>query len=55
MPQGELVTQTEDVLVDRRGYLYISDKNQGLWVPSPHRNSTAWSPKLIERSRGTGM
>jgi hypothetical protein len=32
MPQGELVIQTEDVLVDRRGYIYISDKNQGLWV-----------------------
>jgi hypothetical protein len=32
MPQGPLVGQTEDVLVDRRGYIYISDKNQGLWV-----------------------
>jgi hypothetical protein len=32
MPQGELVAQTEDVLVDRRGYIYITDKNQGLWV-----------------------
>jgi hypothetical protein len=40
MPEGQLVTQTEDVLVDRRGYIYISDKNQGVWIlryagPSP--------------------
>lgn len=32
MPEGELVTQTEDVLVDRRGFIYITDKNQGLWI-----------------------
>ncbi|HZU03678.1 MAG TPA: hypothetical protein VFA10_28700, partial [Ktedonobacteraceae bacterium] len=32
MPQGRLVTQTEDVLVDRRGFIYITDKNQGLWI-----------------------
>lgn len=32
MPEGRLVTQTEDVLVDRRGVIYISDKNQGLWM-----------------------
>lgn len=32
MPQGPLVTQTEDVLVDRRGNIFITDKNQGLWV-----------------------
>ncbi|MBF6210514.1 hypothetical protein IU487_05550 [Nocardia puris] len=32
MPEGALVTQTEDVVVDRRGYLYITDKNQGLWI-----------------------
>lgn len=32
MPEGRLVLQTEDVLVDRRGYIYISHKNQGLWV-----------------------
>ena len=28
----KLVEQTEDVLVDRRGYVYITNKNQGLWV-----------------------
>ena len=28
----ELVTQTEDVIVDARGYAYLSDKNQGLHV-----------------------
>jgi hypothetical protein len=27
-----LTSQTEDVLVDNRGYIYITDKNQGLWV-----------------------
>lgn len=32
MPEGQLVLQTEDVLVDRRGYIYITDKNQGLWI-----------------------
>lgn len=29
---SRLVTQVEDVLVDRRGYIYISEKNQGLYV-----------------------
>jgi hypothetical protein len=32
MPEGRLVVQTEDVLVDRRGFIYITDKNQGVWV-----------------------
>ncbi|MGW6504515.1 LVIVD repeat-containing protein [Nonomuraea angiospora] len=32
MPEGRLVAQTEDVVVDRRGYIYISDKNQGVHV-----------------------
>ena len=32
MPKGKLVVQTEDVLVDTRGYIYITHKNQGLWV-----------------------
>jgi hypothetical protein len=32
MPEGQLVLQTEDVVVDRRGFIYISDKNQGLWI-----------------------
>ncbi|WP_026870735.1 LVIVD repeat-containing protein [Inquilinus limosus] len=32
MPEGKLVVQTEDVLVDRRGFIYITDKNQGLWI-----------------------
>jgi hypothetical protein len=32
MPEGDLVMQTEDVLVDRRGFIYITDKNQGLWI-----------------------
>ncbi|WP_431912235.1 LVIVD repeat-containing protein [Nonomuraea jabiensis] len=32
MPEGRLVAQTEDVVVDRRGYIYISDKNQGVHI-----------------------
>ncbi|HWP24314.1 MAG TPA: hypothetical protein VNM15_09090, partial [Candidatus Binatia bacterium] len=29
---SRLVAQTEDVLVDRRGFIYISDKNLGLYI-----------------------
>jgi hypothetical protein len=29
---SKLVAQTEDVLVDRRGCIYISDKNLGLYI-----------------------
>lgn len=32
LPHGKLVLQAEDVLVDRRGYAYISHKNQGIWI-----------------------
>jgi hypothetical protein len=32
MPERRLVVQTEDVVVDRRGFTYITDKSQGLWV-----------------------
>jgi myo-inositol-hexaphosphate 3-phosphohydrolase len=28
----DLVLQTEDVVVDIRGFIYITDKNQGLWI-----------------------
>jgi len=28
----KLVEQTEDVLVDRCGYVYITNKNQGMWI-----------------------
>jgi hypothetical protein len=31
-PFTKLVCQSEDVLVDRRGYIYMTDKNQGLFV-----------------------
>ncbi|MBS1868589.1 MAG: hypothetical protein JSS99_02910 [Actinobacteria bacterium] len=31
-PRGELVTQMEDVIVDRRGYIFMSEKNSGLYV-----------------------
>jgi len=30
----KLVAQSEDVLVDRRGYIYLTDKNHGLYVLS---------------------
>lgn len=29
---SQLVAQTEDVLVDRRGFIYISDKNHGVFI-----------------------
>jgi hypothetical protein len=32
LPATALVTQSEDVLVDRRGFTYITDKNQGIYV-----------------------
>ena len=28
----KLVVQSEDVLVDARGYIYLTDKNHGLYV-----------------------
>jgi hypothetical protein len=31
-PERVLAAQTEDVLVDTRGYIYLTHKNQGLWV-----------------------
>ena len=31
-PVNKLVEQTEDVLVDTRGNIYITHKNQGLWI-----------------------
>jgi hypothetical protein len=31
-PPDALVVQSEDVLVDARGYIYLSNKNQGLWI-----------------------
>ncbi len=32
MPEGELVLQSEDVVVDRRANIYLSDKNQGICI-----------------------
>lgn len=32
LPANKLVLQTEDVVVDTRGFIYITDKNQGLWI-----------------------
>ena len=31
-PKTKLVAQTEDVVVDARGFIYISDKNHGVYV-----------------------
>jgi hypothetical protein len=31
-PEGNLTLQTEDVLVDARGFIYITQKNQGMWI-----------------------
>jgi hypothetical protein len=31
IPSGTIV-QSEDVLVDRRGYIYVSNKQQGIWI-----------------------
>jgi hypothetical protein len=31
-PPDALVLQSEDVLVDKRGNIYLSNKNQGLWI-----------------------
>ena len=31
-PAARLVTQTEDVLVDTRGYIYVTDKQWGLSI-----------------------
>jgi hypothetical protein len=32
LPASKLVCQTEDVVVDARGFIYISDKNHGVYV-----------------------
>jgi hypothetical protein len=32
MPEGALVLRSEDVVVERRSYIYLSDKNQGIWI-----------------------
>ena len=40
IPIGKLVTQTEDVLVDTRGNIYITDKQWGLYIlRTPARGS----------------
>lgn len=32
LPRGRLAAQSEDVLVDARGFVYVTDKNHGLYV-----------------------
>jgi hypothetical protein len=46
IPTTKLETQTEDVLVDRRGNIFVTDKQWGLWVlrytgPRPSGSSVA--------------
>jgi hypothetical protein len=32
LPKSGLVAQSEDVLVDSRGFVYVSDKNHGIYI-----------------------
>jgi hypothetical protein len=32
LPKTKLVCQSEDVLVDNRGFIYVTDKNHGIYV-----------------------
>jgi hypothetical protein len=32
LPKSKLVCQSEDVLVDKRGFIYVTDKNHGIYV-----------------------
>ena len=32
LPAGRLVAQSEDVLADARGFIYVTDKNHGLYI-----------------------
>ena len=32
MPRAKLVAQSEEVIVDKRGYIYVTDKNHGLFI-----------------------
>ena len=41
LPASALVTQSEDVLVDRRGFIWVSDKNQGIFVLRPAAGALA--------------
>jgi hypothetical protein len=45
---SKLVAQSEDVIVDRRGYIYVSDKNHGIHVL---RLQKIWPYELPVRSR----
>ena len=40
-PPNDLVQQSEDVLVDTRGYIYLDDKHWGLLYPAIHRTRSA--------------
>ena len=55
----DVVAQTEDVLVDTRGYIYITDKNWGMWIlrysgpnqPTPDGPLTQSSERVIIMTR----
>ncbi len=44
LPETGLATQSEDVLVDARGNLFVSDKNHGVYVLRFHRPADADNP-----------
>jgi hypothetical protein len=41
LPTTRLVAQTEDVVVDSRGFIYISDKNHGVYILRLDRSERA--------------
>jgi hypothetical protein len=43
----DLVTQSEDVLVDTRGYVYVTDKQWGLWILRYTGRSTRPDGKMM--------
>ena len=49
----DVVAQTEDVLVDTRGYIYITDKNWGMWILrySGPNQPTPWTADAVARAR----
>ena len=48
VPSHKLVTQSEDVLVDRRGNIFLTDKQWGLWVV---RHTPAAAAKAAPRTK----
>jgi len=51
MPKTKLVQQTEDVLVDTRGNIYITDKQWGLFVLRLHRQRRTRAGGPVAKAR----